>query len=115
MLASLLALAGCATGPSLQSRMASYIGASELQLVQGMGVPDKQVNVNGQAYFAYDRGYTQVEPPMAGFYGPFYGPYGGPFISPDFPARVDVYGCETTFLLKDGKVVSFTLRGNDCR
>ncbi|HQT46599.1 MAG: hypothetical protein B7X08_04120 [Acidocella sp. 20-63-7] len=115
VLASLFALAGCAIGPSLQSRMAAYIGASTEQLVKGLGVPDKQVNINGEKYFAYDRSYTQVEPPMGGFYGPFYGPYAGPVFGPAFPATVDVYGCETTFLLKDGKVVSFTLRGNDCR
>ena len=36
---SFLALAGCATGPSLRSRMAAYIGADMQTLVQQLGVP----------------------------------------------------------------------------
>ena len=109
-LISFLALAACATGPSLQVRMSAYVGASEQTLVQGLGVPDKQVTVNGIQYFAYDRRYEDIET-FGGFYGPFYGPAYGPIILPD----TQVYACETTFLLQNGKVLSFTLRGNDCR
>jgi hypothetical protein len=115
----LLALAGCATGPSLESRMAAYIGASSQTLVQQLGVPDKQITVDGIQYLAYDRRRTVVSPGLAmGGFGPYGGPfygggfYGGPaFVS---PPTVSVYSCETTFLLEKDHVVSFTLRGNDC-
>ena len=113
---SLLALAGCATGPSLRTRMAAYIGADMQTLVQQLGVPDKQVTVNGVQYVAYDQWHQEFTP------GGWYGPYGGPFYGGFYPAfyggglapQVITYSCETTFMLKDGKVFNFTLRGNDC-
>jgi hypothetical protein len=121
-----LGLAGCATGPSLESRMAAYIGAPEAQLVQALGVPDKQITVDGVTYLAYVRRHEQVEPDMyaGGWGGPWGGPYGGwggPYYGPyyggydGFPRDVLVWSCETTFLIHDGKVVNFVLRGNDCR
>jgi hypothetical protein len=116
----LLALAGCATGPSLESRMAGYIGASSQTLVQQLGVPDKQITVDGNQYLAYDRSRTVVSPGLVtgGGFGPYFGgPFGGGFYGgPAFvtPPSVNVYSCETTFLLEKDHVVSFTLRGNDC-
>jgi hypothetical protein len=110
----LLALAGCTVGPSLHDRMAAYIGASEQQLVQSLGVPDKQITTNGITYLAYDRRSEEVEgDEFAAPYGPW--PWGyGPFYAPVFPQTVYVWSCETTFQLKDGHVVTFTLQGNDC-
>jgi len=119
LLLPLAALAACATGPSLESRMASYTGASEQTLVQNFGVPDKQVTVAGVQYLAYDRRDLDVSPGFIGPYGyggPFYpgfdGP--GPWIEGGFPARVAEISCETTFMLRNDKVVGFTLRGDDC-
>ena len=114
-----LALSACATGPSLQSRMAAYTGASGQKLVEDLGVPDKQITVNGVQYFAYDRHHEQIQPDDFGSFGPYGGPFGGPFYgggfySAGFPRNVEVFSCETTFMLKDDKVFNFTLRGNDC-
>ncbi len=119
----LAALSACATGPSLQSRMASYTGASEQTLVQQLGVPDKQVTVGGLQYLAYDHRDIDFDPGIvgpldgSGFYGgPFYGGgFGpGPFFDAGIPSRVHEIACETTFTLRDDKVISFTLRGDDC-
>jgi hypothetical protein len=112
------ALTGCATGPSLQSRMAAYIGDNTQTLVQSLGVPDKQITVNGSQYLAYVRRYDVLSPGYlsfggGGYGGPFYGSgFGGPFY--DFPPYVSEYSCETTFLLRDDRVLDFTMRGNDC-
>ncbi len=114
----LLLLAGCATGPSLQTRMISYMGAPEGQLVQALGVPDKQITVNGVSYLAYIRQRAQVAPtPVMGF-GPWGGPwgpygYGGGFAT-TLPAPIQVWSCETTFTVKDGHVVNVAFKGNDC-
>jgi hypothetical protein len=116
------ALSACATGPSLQSRMASFTGASEKTLVQQLGVPDKQVNVDGLQYLAYDHRDIDFDPGFAGpfygsgFYGgPFYGGFGpGPVFATGIPSRVAEISCETTFTLRDDKVIGFTLRGDDC-
>ncbi len=119
-------LAGCATGPSLQSQMASYIGSSPQILVQKLGVPDKQITVSGVQYLAYDRHHEELDSDYAtvGFGGPFGGPFDGGFYGRGFygagiygvggPQRIEQYSCETTFMLKDDKVYDFTLRGNDC-
>ncbi len=118
----LMALSACVTGPSLQSRMASFTGASEKTLVQQLGVPDKQVTVDGLQYLAYDHRDIDFDPGLAGpFYagglygGPFYGGFGpGPFFDAGIPSRVNEVACETTFTLRDDKVIGFTLRGDDC-
>lgn len=120
-LIALLSISACATGPGLQSRMASYTGATEDQLIQKLGVPDKQITVNGVQYLAYDEHHLDVTPgfnAFGGFYGGGYygGPYfgGAPFLDAGFPPTIEDRGCETTFSLRDNKVVSFSFRGNDC-
>jgi hypothetical protein len=117
MILPLIALAGCATGPSLQSRMAAYTGDTKQALVTNLGVPDKQITVNGIDYLAYTvRSEQQIEPGdygFGGFYGRrFYG-YGAAWDA-GFPRDVDTYTCNATFMLKDDRVYGFTLRGNDC-
>ncbi len=107
-------LAGCATGPSLQTRMIAYMGAPEDKLVQSLGVPDKQITVNGTDYLAYVRQQTQVvSSPVLGFGGPW-GPYGGGFGAVALPSTVQVWSCETTFAVKGGHVVNVSFKGNDC-
>jgi len=117
---TLIALAGCATGPGLQSRMAAYTGASGEALVQNLGVPDKQISINGVQYLAYVRQRTELDPGPPAFigfgpYGGFAGPWGyGGFSDAAFQPSLTVWRCETTFKLQNDKVVSFSLRGNDC-
>ncbi len=105
-----LLLAACQTGPSLQTRMISYMGAPETTVVQALGVPDKQITVSGVSYLAYIRQRTQVIPT---YWGPVWGPYGGVYPGP-MTSSVQVWTCETTFTVKDGKVVNVTFKGNDC-
>lgn len=120
----LLLLGACATGPSVQSRLAAYTGASAETLVHNLGVPDKQITLNGVQYLAYSEHHTQISGGasygFAPFFGgPFYGGgyYGGGYGSPFFgglPPELSEYSCDTTFLLRDNKVFGYTLRGNDC-
>lgn len=105
-------LAGCATGPSLQTRMISYMGAPEATLIQTLGVPDKQITVGDATYLAYVRQRAQVQPsPVVGF-GPW-GPYGG-FGAMSLPAPVQVWSCETTFTVTAGHVANVSFKGNAC-
>lgn len=116
LLVLVLSVSGCATGPSLQSRLAAYIGASESDLVQGLGVPDRQVEVKDVKYLAYRVRYqAQTTPDMlpppywgAGYWGP------GWAWTMQVPQNVQVWSCEATFAVVDGKVQTFYLRGNDC-
>jgi hypothetical protein len=117
----LFSLAACATGPSLESRMAAYTGDTTTQLVESLGVPDKQITVNGVEYLAYVQRHEVLDP---GFYGGggFYGPYGygrpfygaATFYDPGFPPEINDETCTITFVLKAGRVERFTLRGGDC-
>jgi hypothetical protein len=113
-------LAGCATGPSLQSRMAAYIGSSESTLVQSLGVPDKQITVNGVTYLGYVRRQAQVEADGPGWVGlgppgPYLWPYGGgPYYGFGRPSTVTMWSCNITFMLKEGRVYTVALRGNYC-
>lgn len=120
VLLPLMALAGCATGPSLATRMAAYSGATEETLVQSLGVPDKQITVNGIEYLAYDQRSEQVAPgddiagPPWPYWGPFWGPDYGAAFDYGAPRDIVVWACETTFMLKQGHVFGFTMRGNNC-
>lgn len=104
-----LALAGCTTRPSPQSRMAAYIGTNEQALVQQFGVPDKHATVNGVQYLAYD--WQRLEIDNGGAYGWFFPSI---FESGLYPRIINDHSCEITFLLRNGRVFNFTLRGNHC-
>ena len=112
-----LALAGCATGPSLESQMAAYVGAPEAVLVQKLGVPARQITVNNVTYLAYElRNQAQVQPGGYAWAGPYWGGWGPyPYDRPMVPRNIQVWSCEVTFMMASGKVQGFTLRGNDCQ
>jgi hypothetical protein len=107
---SFLALLGCATQPSLQSRMSVYIGADERTLVQQFGVPDKMATVNGVRYLAYNWQRVEVDNNGA--------PYGwffpSDFESGLYPRVINQQPCEMIFLLREHKVFNFAVRGRDC-
>ncbi len=115
----MLALVGCTTGPSMESQMAAYIGAPESALVQKLGVPDRQITVNNVTYLAYElRNQAQLSPGGYVWGGPYWdgwGPYPYAYGRSIMPRNIRVWSCEVTFVLVEGKVRSFTLRGNDCQ
>jgi hypothetical protein len=117
--ALLLSLAGCATGPSLATRLQAYVGQPETVLVQGLGVPSRTITTGGIKFLAYDWQSSAVIPGDPGFvawgwggFGPGFGPWGGGFYA---PPTVVTTGCEATFQLSPtDTVAAFTLRGNAC-
>jgi hypothetical protein len=107
----LLLLAGCATGPSLETRLAATIGQSELQVVETFGVPNRTYDTGGLRFLQYEER-RQVLHQLNPYWGYPYGrfaPYslGGPVLL--------TRSCDITFTLKDSRVQSFTTRGDDCR
>jgi hypothetical protein len=105
----LFGLAACAAGPNPQTQAAALTGASEQTLIQHMGVPAKQMTVNGVNYLAYNTSYAQVDPNSdTGWYG---WPYDN---GNTLPTSVQFYACQTTFLVKSGKVFDYVLRGDGC-
>ncbi|WP_297366795.1 hypothetical protein [Acidocella sp.] len=116
----LLSVAGCARGPGYRAQMTAFVGAPETRLVQDLGVPDKQISLNGYEYLAYVRARGQLVPGggMA-FYqpwgGPYWGGYGGPVLVEPMPQDMMVWRCEATFAVQNGKVLGVTFRGDDCQ
>ncbi|MDR3538637.1 MAG: hypothetical protein P4L71_19230 [Acetobacteraceae bacterium] len=105
-------LAGCVNQLAIrQAHLAQFVGRSEGELVQQMGVPNRTYETEGVKYLAYDEGGLQVLPPPPAYpYGPqFWAWYGG-----GWPPQVVNTLCETTFAVAQGVVRSFTLRGNAC-
>jgi hypothetical protein len=113
-LSLVLLLAACATGPTLQQRLSTYIGRSEGELVAELGVPVRTYEADGRRFLQYEQRRT-VAISQPGFYGPAYGPWG--FRRGGYwpaPPAYGVVGCDLTFALRNERVESFTYRGEGC-
>ncbi|MDT7951543.1 MAG: hypothetical protein RQ966_08560 [Acetobacteraceae bacterium] len=107
VLLAAVTLAGCETGPSRQQYLASLVGRPESDVLRAMGAPNHLIEANGHRFLAYENtavGYASTVPFGPFGFGYYYYPVGIPV------ART----CETTIEVADGKVVSWTLRGNAC-
>lgn len=108
----MLALAGCATGPDLATRLAATIGQGEGELVSAFGVPTRTYEADGRKFLQYEERRTQAVASDPYFARSPYSRF-GPVFSP-YPAFV-VRSCDITFTLAGGKVASFSFRGEGCR
>ncbi len=106
-----LAAAGCATGPTLEQRLLPFVGRGEGDLVAALGVPERTYEVEGRKFLTFEEQRSYI---VAGAYNPYLGYYGrfGPtFTPPGYVTRT----CEITFAVRQGRVESFTHRGDGCR
>ena len=102
-------LAGCASH-ALEQRQAylqTLVGRSEADVVRALGVPTRTFEAGGVRFLAYDQSRLQVIPG----YAPWGWGWGWGYAT---PPEVYQLTCETTFEILQGKVASFTLRGNAC-
>ncbi|TCZ64485.1 hypothetical protein [Roseicella aquatilis] len=108
-----LLLGACATEPPLDVRLQPLVGKSEAELVQALGVPNATYDASGDRFLQYFDQTTTIypgDPYWGGFGG--WRRWGGPIYSPPL---VITRNCAITFLLRQGRVMSFTYRGNGCR
>ena len=102
-----LLLAGCVDYvPTRQAELTQFVGKSEAQLVQSIGLPTRIYETGGSKFLAYDQVRTVVD---AGSPGWGWG-WGWGW----FPPAVYSYGCETTFQVRDAVVQSFSFYGRGC-
>lgn len=92
-----------------RAALSGLVGATEADLVRSLGVPTRSYEAGGRRFLAYTESRIDVIP---GFYpyspwDPF--PYAG-----GIPPQVQQSVCETTFEILDGRVASWSLRGNAC-
>ena len=113
-LALLVMLAGCAQGPSLQQRLGSFVGLPEGDLVAALGVPTRIHEADGRRFLQYEERRTVALPssPIMSPYG--YGRFGPRYGYWPQPQGYAVTSCDVTFSLREGRVESFTARGNGC-
>lgn len=110
----LLSIVGCAPGFDRRAYLSTLIGQQEAELVRQLGVPARTYDAGGRRFVAYEERRADIYgggPFFGGGFGYFgagYGLYGA------FPAQVVERGCETTFELGEGRVLSWSLRGNAC-
>jgi hypothetical protein len=105
-----LALAACATGPTLEQRLSAYIGRGEGDLVANLGVPLRSYEVDGRRFLQFEqRNTVAMSSPDPYFYGPRWSVWSVP------PASFVEVSCQITFALRDHRVESFTLNGQGCR
>lgn len=107
-------LAACAPGVDRRAYLATLVGQPETELVRQLGVPSRTYDTDGRRFVAY----TERRADIVGggpFFGGGFGYFGGGYgLYGALPATVVERGCETTFELADGRVLSWTLRGNAC-
>ncbi len=110
----LLGLAACAVGPTLDERLAGYVGRTELEVVSALGVPTRSYETGGQKFLQYEERRTVAFP--AGFGGgPFIGPYGRGFYGGGYVGtQYAPVQCDVTFALQADRVVGYSFRGQGC-
>ncbi len=110
-------LAGCAPAFNRPAFLATLVGQPEAEVVRRLGVPSRTYEAGGRKFLAYAERRSEV---ITG--GPFFGGFGGGFgyygpgfgLYSAFPSEVIERGCETTFEISDGRVLTWSLRGNAC-
>jgi hypothetical protein len=107
-----LLLAACAQGPGLQERLSVWIGRGEGDLVAEFGVPVRTYEVEGRRFLQFEQRRT-VAVAQPGFDRSF-GPWGPRWGGWPQPPAFAVVGCDLTFALREGRVESFTFRGQGC-
>ena len=99
-LSGALLLLGCATRAGFEQRMNAFVGQPEVALVQALGVPARSFELENRRFIQYERHRVMAES------YPGWGWRGG--------VDVQALDCSATFEIVDGKVASFSSRGNDC-
>ncbi len=114
ILATVLLLASCSSAQ--QQRVAllnSLVGATETEVVRQLGVPSRTFEAEGHRFLAYREQRTSIAGPLL-WGGGWAGWNDGWSYAGAWPADVIERVCETTIEVVDGRMATWTLRGNAC-
>jgi hypothetical protein len=100
ILCTALLLQGCATREGFERRMSAYVGGSEADLVASLGVPVRTYQVENRRFLQFERRRVLASSTPGWGWG--------------WGMDVETLDCSTTFEIANGRVESFTSRGNDC-
>ncbi|MGG5888434.1 hypothetical protein ACLF3G_14970 [Falsiroseomonas sp. HC035] len=107
-------LAACAQGPTLDQRLSTFVGRTEGDLVAALGVPVRVHEADGRRFLLFEQRRTVPVAPPSPFLGYGPGPW-GPSLGywPSVPSVAELR-CEQTFAIRNGRVETFTYRGEGC-
>lgn len=108
-------LSACVSGPDRRIELDGLIGKPEADAVRMLGVPDRTFDTNGHRFLAFVDRRSEAYGGGVGIFGTYGYSYGGPGVLAYDPGPA-VYQrlCETTLEIADGRVSSYSLRGNAC-
>ena len=111
----ILLLAGCAASAKYEAFLGEWVGASELEVVRRWGPPVQVYEVEESKFLVYSSSRNVTFPGSPPIYTTrvvgrtlYTDSYGGT------PAQNVTYACQTVFEMVDGKVMSWSYKGNDC-
>jgi len=105
-------LASCAPAFNRPAFLATFVGRSEDEVVRRLGVPSRTFEANGRKFLAYAEHRTEVSTVGISFGFGGFDSFGTGFGYS--PSQVIDRGCETTFEVANGRVLTWSLRGNAC-
>lgn len=108
-------LSGCATEAGYQKVLNSWMGSTDVSLIQSWGPPQQSYELSGHTFLVYSRSSSSYVPGVAPTYQTTFigntaytNTYGG---SQGFNVS---YSCTTTFEIVSGKIVNWRYQGNNC-
>jgi hypothetical protein len=108
-------LAGCATTENYERILQSWVGRTELDLVRAWGAPQRTYETGGSKFLVYSSGrnvYIAGTPPA--YTTTIVGGTAYTSRIGGTPGQVIGMRCQTTFELKEDKVIAWQWHGNDC-
>ncbi|MNO20213.1 hypothetical protein D3C76_99620 [compost metagenome] len=110
-----LVLSGCATEAKYEQILQSWVGSSELELIQKWGPPQQAYETGGHRFLVYSSSGNMYLPGTAPTYQTTYvgntaytNSYGG---SPGMNVQLS---CVTTFEVANELITNWNWRGNNC-
>ena len=99
-------LSSCATQIELENSLESWVGSSELDLIDAWGPPTRHYATDDLKYLTWDNRTQYVIP--GGSYD-----YGNGYVH-NTPAMLENLNCDVTMIIKDKRISSWRYEGNNC-
>jgi hypothetical protein len=114
---TLLALvSGCATTANYEKLLSTWVGSTELELIRTWGAPQNSYTAGDSKFVVYSTSRSFVMPGTNPTYTTTF--IGNTAITNSYGGAAGYnisLGCQTTFEISNGQIVSWSWQGNDCK
>ena len=109
-------ISGCATTAGYKKVVNSWVGHSELELIRSWGAPQQTYESGGSKFLVYNSSRNVYLPGTAPTYTTtVIGNTAYTNSSGGTSAQNLHFSCQTTFEVRNEKIISWRFRGNDCK